>query len=248
MAGDEIDIALLCGSGSGVTVDDVASIATTNQEVMLCNIVSSINEEEDMTCDDGVNDHSGEGKEHHFIFDNASAVTHTKRDKDEQREVETIDEEWAVTYEHMNREETKQMLHVKKPNTAGAEEKSQQHEKEEEEQVRNEKETANGEMRKRKREDEAASEPVEDNAMEPNDVLKAAVTSNKKRKSEEGDDEHAKNGEVGQVLQHEKAATSHGRQGTRSARKRAKRAEKKAQRQEIKPKDVVRTGHRRRRV
>ncbi|KAL1414976.1 hypothetical protein MTO96_007063 [Rhipicephalus appendiculatus] len=167
-------------------------------------VPSDIIEEEDMACDGGVNDQSGEGKEDLFIFGNASAVTHTKRDKEEQREVETIHKDCVVTNTHMKREEAEQVLHVKKPNTAGTEEKK--------------------------------------NAIVPDDVMKVGVNSNKKRKSEKGHDEHAKNGEVGQVLQHEKAATSHGRQGTRSARKRAKRAKKKAQRQEIKPKEVVRTG------
>ncbi|KAL1414971.1 hypothetical protein MTO96_007058 [Rhipicephalus appendiculatus] len=69
-----------------------------------------------------------------------------------------------------------------------------------------------------------------------------AVNSNKKHKTEDGDDDNVKNRDMGRILQHEKAAASHGRQDTRSARRKAKRAEKKAQRQEIKPKEVVRTG------
>ncbi|KAL1446396.1 hypothetical protein MTO96_044598 [Rhipicephalus appendiculatus] len=201
VAGGESDIIFLFASGGGDNIDDVSSNVTTSQEVTLCNTVpSDIIEEEDMTCYGGVNDQSGEGNEDLVIFHNPSAVTHTKRDKEEQREVETTDEDCAVTYEHMNREETKQMLHVKTPNTAGAEEKSQHHEKVEEEQVRNEEEKEDGEMRKRKREDEAASEPVVENAMAPDDILKMAVNSNKKHKTEDGDDDNVKNGDMGQIL------------------------------------------------
>ncbi|KAH8038816.1 hypothetical protein HPB51_003300 [Rhipicephalus microplus] len=201
-ASGETDITLPCGSGSGVTVDNVPSIAAAD-EVILRDIFSSGIKEEDMKCDGGFKDHSGEVNKDLFRFDNASVMTDTKREKEEQRKVETMDEKCALTYEHVNREETKEKMHLKKPNTADTEDKCQRHEQEEE-QVKNEEDTNNGERRKRKREDKEAAETVAENMTAPGDVLKVDVNRNKKRKSEEGDDEVARKDALGQILKPEK--------------------------------------------
>ncbi|KAH7948616.1 hypothetical protein HPB51_028455 [Rhipicephalus microplus] len=125
-------------------------------------------------------------------------------------------------------------MHLKKPNSADTEEKCHRHEKEKKK-VRNEEETDSGERRKRKRQDKEADETAAVNMTAPGDVLKVDVNRNKKRKSEEGDDEVARKGALWQILKPEKAASSCCQEDMRSGKK-------KTQCQGINPKEFVRTG------